>query len=482
MSIQSILAESMRVVSMESEGDGVSEEPAIVAAPDLDVANAEIDAIEENTVAETELSDTENSVEIIEEGIVALESLEEVVRGYQANGGMDKQAAALLAVSLQSIMGKFGVDVVKTLPAMESFEESGGRIGATAVAMEGIGDSIKGMWNALSETISKAGNAVLRWLGSSSAVFTRLSKAASALAAKAEDSSGTPKKKSLTVANAHHLISKGKLVGLTPAGIGAISAGMISSINAPLVDASMELANIISSANLAENADDVGKKLSEAVEKINKSVTRGVTPVKLTRGERFSPWWNFLMVSVNDFRESWSDEVGFVEFPGIPGEYAAFFKISKKEGVMVKQIYTGGRAPLAKPMDADALEPKELAKLCEAIASSASKLLSEKKSEADIKKLFSDAKKAGGKLEKAAGKSDSVNAVTKNAIRTAMSNMKTVENNARQSITSTRKHAINVLNAAYAFARASYSNLGSAAAEEKEADKPADKAEEADKK
>lgn len=142
----------------------------------------------EAEVAELEAS-TNDSLDVVE----ALESIAIALESSIKEGGLNKSGAHILSVSLEHLYAKANVRVQYTTPALESFSGPGSRIGSTAIALEGVKDQIKKVWNAIIAAIKKT----YEWIKSQFVkVFgaaNKIERRAKALGNLSKEYQGTPK-------------------------------------------------------------------------------------------------------------------------------------------------------------------------------------------------------------------------------------------------------------------------------------------------
>lgn len=135
---------------------------AATAVPEepLAVDSLETDILEVNEDA-GEIDDLNASIEEAVEDVDTLEDIASVMDESTENGGMDQTTARVAEIAVESIYKRLGVQK-KTMPAMESFGGKGTRVGATKIAVEGVTDVIKAVW----EKIAAAGKKVWGWITS----------------------------------------------------------------------------------------------------------------------------------------------------------------------------------------------------------------------------------------------------------------------------------------------------------------------------
>ena len=146
------------VWAMEELEEQVVEE---VPAEPLAADSLETDMLEANDQV-GEIDDMNTSVEEAEEDADTLEDIASVMDESTQNGGMDQVSARVAEVAVESIYKRLGVRKSKGLPAMESFGAKGTRMSATKIAVEGVREVLKTIW----EKIKAAAEKVWGWIKS----------------------------------------------------------------------------------------------------------------------------------------------------------------------------------------------------------------------------------------------------------------------------------------------------------------------------
>ena len=121
------------------------------------------------------------------------EDLEDVTVAAEA-GGLDAVAASILARSVNGKLSSIGMSPVR-FPATESFGGTSGRVGATAIAQEAIGEKIANIWKAIVAAIKKAVQWAREHYNKVFGAYERISKRARALQIRAEGENGTAEAK-----------------------------------------------------------------------------------------------------------------------------------------------------------------------------------------------------------------------------------------------------------------------------------------------
>lgn len=178
-------------VGLESED--VEQEVTKVEAQDKGAETLETELLEvQDSAAEGE--DREEAIGNAEAVAEELEEdLEDVTVAAEA-GGLDAVAASILARSVNGKLSSIGMSPVR-FPATESFGGTSGRVGATAIAQEAIGEKIADIWKAIVAAIKKAVQWAKDHYNKVFGTYERISKRARALQVRAEGETGVAEAK-----------------------------------------------------------------------------------------------------------------------------------------------------------------------------------------------------------------------------------------------------------------------------------------------
>lgn len=187
------------VAAAEGEGLNGSE---TVEGEMLEVADADAEVTEVNT----DVEQTEETIENLEDIAVAMESA-------AANGGLSREAAVFANLALKAAVGPKAARVI--MPAMPSFESySGGSASrrATTLSVEIVGESLRKFWAALVAKIKQLWNKLRGWWKKMTDAAPKIKARAEALAKKSADISGTAEERTIELA----LSSQLHIAGRTP--------------------------------------------------------------------------------------------------------------------------------------------------------------------------------------------------------------------------------------------------------------------------
>lgn len=153
------------MAALEEAAEGVE---VVNSVDDLHETNAEIiDGVQEiadgDEACGEEVAAIESLVVAIEEVLDEAESIEEVIDTVQEvatdeNGeeeGLTEEEAALAEESLRVIYRRLGIPMHNVMPATEGFRTKSTRVSSTHVAVEGMMDTLKKIWDSVSESMSR---------------------------------------------------------------------------------------------------------------------------------------------------------------------------------------------------------------------------------------------------------------------------------------------------------------------------------------
>lgn len=134
------------------ESDEVVEGQLEASPEEGEAAAVEAEMAEDGGAEMTETTDA------IDEGVEAadqLEEVEEVVEKAEEEGGLDPVAAEAVRIAVEAIASKVGYPAknIYTLYASESFGSSSSRRANTRLALEGIGEFLKDLWDRIKAAI-----------------------------------------------------------------------------------------------------------------------------------------------------------------------------------------------------------------------------------------------------------------------------------------------------------------------------------------
>lgn len=110
--------------------------------------------------AEAVVEAVSHDISEMQDVAAGLESLTADISATMENGGLEPQAAVFMQHGLDAQLSRLGASAEGLTPAMESFGGATTREEATQVSMEGIGDTLKKIWNAIKAAVQKSMKAI----------------------------------------------------------------------------------------------------------------------------------------------------------------------------------------------------------------------------------------------------------------------------------------------------------------------------------
>ena len=188
--------------------------------PEADAAEMEADAAE-IAADDEQIEELEEAQETLESYLIAMESA-------QKNGGLTDDAAQIMAIGLESIMGKYGYDAQEVgMASLESWGDN--RSNKTTVSMEGIRDTLRTIWEAIVKKIKELFKKITDFYHKNIGGAARLKRRAEGIRKKAKKERGTPKDKTITPG----LFRSLNLAGKVPEGKELVEA--LELVKAPFV-------------------------------------------------------------------------------------------------------------------------------------------------------------------------------------------------------------------------------------------------------
>lgn len=117
-------------------------------------ANSMEDGLIETQAAATDVVNTEEAVEELEEVKAGLESIVAELETAVRDGGLNGQAAQFLQLGVEAYTVRLGLET-RMIPSLESFGGATDKLAATKVSMEGIKETIRNIWEAILRTIRR---------------------------------------------------------------------------------------------------------------------------------------------------------------------------------------------------------------------------------------------------------------------------------------------------------------------------------------
>lgn len=176
------------VAAMEDEALLVEGGGEIDQAPQ-ELAELPVDEIAENN---SEINEDVAAIEDAEADADTLGNVQDVMADSVETGeGLSPEAADMAEVVVESITRRLGI-TTRVLPSMESFGSANSRKAATKLAMEGVGDAIVRVWQAVKEAIISLWKKIVEFVKKIFDGNLSLEKAAKDLKAKVSKITGIP--------------------------------------------------------------------------------------------------------------------------------------------------------------------------------------------------------------------------------------------------------------------------------------------------
>lgn len=141
----------------------------------------------------------------------ALEGIADIIAASMATGGLSSNGSQVVGVALECLQNIVGVQPTQ-MPAMESFDMPSTRQRSTEIALEGVVDTIKKVWEAIVAAVKKAIQWVSDFFTKVFSAAKRLEDRANSLKAKAKAAKGTPKEKEFENVNLVKFLNVGGAV------------------------------------------------------------------------------------------------------------------------------------------------------------------------------------------------------------------------------------------------------------------------------
>lgn len=129
------------------------EDPAEQAEPEM----------AEMTEASGDVESGLEQVDQVSDDADTLDGIADKMEESEENGGLDETAAAITEVAVEALYKRLGVTRRKPMPALESFGSQSSRTRATKLAVEGIRDTLKKVWDGVVAMLVKIGEYLKRF-------------------------------------------------------------------------------------------------------------------------------------------------------------------------------------------------------------------------------------------------------------------------------------------------------------------------------
>lgn len=361
--------------------------------------------LQEITEAAAEVDDNLGAQETVEEVAEALEGLAVLARGSLATGGMDAAQASIFNFSVESHARRIPGLRVST-PSQEAYGETGSKLQSTNLALESIGQMLKDLWATIKNLIMKAIRAVKDYYNKVWSGAARMAEKAKSIREKANKITTVAKEKKFesgSLGKALHIDGK------APADMDAQLVKL-----ATLADAVYKKADAAAIASTEAYVTAVDKVDFSSDDAFGKSAAAMITALK----DKFANAADYGATSdvpgddarFKDLNRSEFDVKRSDEMLGGKGIFVTRMKTAPTEAKEFFSSYVGTmKADLSDyastekdvtNLSFDTLPTRSVATICTKIEELCSKVVSFKKSNADLEKLSERVLTAGDKFQK----------------------------------------------------------------------------------
>lgn len=203
----------------DATGQGTSATAAVVEPNATAAAPAEAAVIEggddsmeaellDTQAAQTEVSNTEEAVEELEEVHAGLESIARELQTSVQDGGLNGQAAQYLQLATEAYTVRLGMEQ-RMIPSLESFGGTTDKLAATKISLEAVKDTIRKVWDAILRTIRRIRAMIKNFFLRVFNAAGKIKQRAEALKAQASKVSGNAKEGEIDVGGAASALAVG---------------------------------------------------------------------------------------------------------------------------------------------------------------------------------------------------------------------------------------------------------------------------------
>ena len=191
---------------------------ATAGASEAEIPESQLEVEEGVQEVEADAANVEELVAAVEDAEADAETLgeiEDVMEDSIEEGeGLDETSAELAEVAVESIRVRLGFAPSRTLPALESFGSKNSRLTATKIALEGVKENIKKVWEAIKKAFQTVWQKIKDFFAKFFTNTEKVKKLAQQLKQKARDTKGKVEKDSVDaagVANSFNVDGKASL-------------------------------------------------------------------------------------------------------------------------------------------------------------------------------------------------------------------------------------------------------------------------------
>ena len=167
---------------------------------EVEVSPEELETAQELPAVQEESTDIGQHSEAIDEAVDATNDLEEVKdvveRSIEEEGGLSPVAAEAVRIAVESICARIGASPrsLFSLYATENYRSSSARLANSRIAMEGIGDFIRDLWERIKKAVKNIWDKIVEFWEKHVSTLGQLAKALDKLYDKVGYLSGSPER------------------------------------------------------------------------------------------------------------------------------------------------------------------------------------------------------------------------------------------------------------------------------------------------
>lgn len=397
--------------------------------------------------ASAELTLQYSAIDELEEMTGGLEALADFVGTQAEKGGLDSQAASLVAMCANAHLAPAGATIDAVMPGNESFEDEAGRGLATTAGLEAIGDTIKKVWETIMNFLKDLKKKIMNFYDQNFSLAGRVNSNAASLA-KAE-LKGEPKEKTVTIGAAvGNMMIDEKVVGVDAIKLPIFNMKGTEAAVKSYASALAGLASKLTAETLTE--------IEQAhVEILEKAIDAYDAKESVSNDDRFEKGLTILRS-----KEMPGGKAVFCVKPDDAIEGKAINEL------LPKLLPVDPKAKVDTKAELEALDAAGITDLAKAVEALSKGYLDTVKAERDVADSINEVMvKTGNDLSKALDKADK-GAVEKVKGKYQLRNIRAVASGLTRPATQVRQDGMQVLSALLKYAQASKSNL-----EEKKEDK-----------
>jgi hypothetical protein len=251
-------------------------EPVEAAPVETEVAAA----VEPVAAAAAEVAQTEEVIEDVTEAAESLEAIAIDMQALVAEGGMTPATAKAYHSAVQAHVGQFGFESADIMPNLAAFGSTSGRVNATVASVEGIGQVVKDMWEAIKTQLKKLWASLKNWYLKVLDAAPRIKKHAEALKKKAEETTGKAENAKIDLSIAKAVHKNGTVTGFNKAQVDEVAVIAKAVLGAPIAAIATDVAASLGDVKAdAASAAKVSTAAGEGLRKVKAAITQASVTV-----------------------------------------------------------------------------------------------------------------------------------------------------------------------------------------------------------